>query len=148
MWRKRSTWKTLHKKKSEDNGEQPNKDKARKPHKYLAEKTTVDGIEFASKAEARRYRVLKQREAAGIIAGLELQPKYLLQEKFRYAGKAVRAIEYTADFRYLDVAAHAVVVEDVKGMPTPLYQLKKKLFLRLHAIPSKIIFREIKKPTE
>jgi hypothetical protein len=34
---------------------------------------------------------------------------------------------YVADFRYRDVRADAWVVEDVKGVKTALYKLKKKI---------------------
>ena len=44
--------------------------------KYGAIRTTVDGVTFASKAEARRYAELKLLEQAGEIKGLELQPKF------------------------------------------------------------------------
>ena len=36
-------------------------------NKYHAIKTTVDGITFDSRAEARRYRELKLLERAGVI---------------------------------------------------------------------------------
>ncbi len=99
----------------------------RSGHKYNAKKTVVDGITFASMAEAKRYGELKLLEQAGEISELELQPTYLLQEAFCYGGKAVRKIEYTADFQYVE-ASHTVV-EDVKGMPTPDFRIKWKLFL-------------------
>lgn len=107
---------------------QPQVDKAKKPHKYRATKTKVEGIEFDSKAEARRYKILKLMEQQGKISHLSLQPKYLLQESFRHEGKVVRAITYTADFRYVEDGK--TIVEDVKGMKTALYQIKRKLFLR------------------
>ena len=54
----------------------------RRPTKYNVDTSrigkaarTVDGITFASKAEARRYQVLKARELAGEIRDLELQPR-------------------------------------------------------------------------
>jgi hypothetical protein len=75
------------------------------PHKYGAVKTTVDGIEFDSKAEARRYTELRLLEHAGEIRDLELQPRYELLPAFVDAeGVRHRAIEYVADFRYVDVA--------------------------------------------
>ena len=41
--------------------------------KYNSRKTTVDGITFDSKKEARRYLVLKQMEQDGEIKNLRLQ---------------------------------------------------------------------------
>ena len=88
--------------------------------KYHAHPTVVDGIRFASKAEARRYQELKMLEKAGKISLLALQPKYPIVIK----GKTVTT--YIADFVYLDHEGDPIV-EDVKGMKTPVYRLKKKM---------------------
>lgn len=109
--------------------------------KYNASKMTVDGHRFDSQREARRYETLKQREAAGKIAQLELQPRFELQPAFRYRGEAVRKIEYVADFRYLDYERGGLVVEDVKGMKTDVYRLKRKLFLAKYG--DGVIFEEV-----
>jgi hypothetical protein len=99
--------------------------------KYRSKKVVVDGIKFDSKKEARRYQELKLLERAGAIKALELQPIFLLQDKFRYDNKGYRKIEYIADFKYIDKDGN-VVVEDVKseGTATPVYKIKKKLFLK------------------
>lgn len=99
-------------------------------HKYNAKKTAVDGITFDSKKEATRYRELKALERVGKIDRLELQPRFVLMDGFRYEGKAVRKIEYVADFLYRDLSTCELVVEDVKGVKTDVYKLKKKLFLK------------------
>lgn len=109
--------------------------------KYNASKVTVDGYRFDSRREARRYEELKQMEAAGKIAQLELQPRFELQPAFRYRGEAVRKIEYVADFRYLDYERGGLVVEDVKGMKTDVYRLKRKLFLAKYG--DGVIFEEV-----
>jgi len=44
-------------------------------------------------------------------------------------GKVQRAINYIADFKYLDADSDIIVVEDVKGMETKEFKIKKKLFL-------------------
>ncbi len=98
--------------------------------KYNAIKTERDGIKFDSKKEAKRYKELKHLEKGGIIKNLSLQPKFLLQEKFEYRGEHFRAIYYIADFMYYDPERQAVVVEDVKGIKTEVYKLKKKLFIK------------------
>lgn len=96
-------------------------------HKYGAVKTVIDGITFASKAEGRRYVELRKREQAGEIMRLQLQPRYELQEAFTDAlGVKHRAINYVADFAYFEHGA--VVVEDVKGVETPEFRIKAKLF--------------------
>lgn len=99
-------------------------------HKYHAKKTVIDGITFDSKKEAMRYKELKALERVGKIDMLELQPRFELQESFKHEGKTIRKIEYVADFIYRDLSTLELVVEDVKGVKTDVYKLKKKLFLK------------------
>ena len=92
--------------------------------KYRAQPTVVDGIRFASQAEARRYGHLKMLERAGRIYDLELQPRFPLLVN------AIKVCTYVADFRYRFAGVVGVpVVEDVKGVQTPIYRLKKKMLL-------------------
>ena len=107
--------------------------------KYRAVKTTIDGIKFDSKKEAKRYQELKLLERAGAIKALELQPRFILQDKFRLKGETHRKIEYIADFKYFDVDKKAWIVEDVKGIKTDVYKLKKKIFLKLYGEDYKFI---------
>jgi hypothetical protein len=96
-------------------------------HKYNAKKTVIDGITFDSKKEAMRYEHLKNLERVGKIDRLVLQPRYTLQDKFECAdGEKLRKIEYVADFEYEEDGV--VIVEDVKGMKTDVYKLKRKWF--------------------
>ena len=104
---------------------------AQRRHKYNAQKKTVDGIKFASKREANRYIILKSREEAGEISDLELQPVFILQEKFTDDyGTKHRAIRYTADFRYIEDGIR--VVEDVKGKKTTDFSIRWKWVIRQH----------------
>lgn len=97
-------------------------------HKYNAKKTVVDNVTFDSKAEARRYQELKLLEQAGEIQGLQLQPQFILLEPFiDSSGKRQRPIIYKADFQYKENGQD--MVEDVKGVLTPEFKLKVKLFL-------------------
>ena len=89
--------------------------------KYRAIKTTVDNIVFASKKEAARYSELKMLERSGYLGSLTLQPRYPI-----YFGK-VKICDYVADFTYR-TKDNKIVVEDVKGMKTPTYRLKYKMF--------------------
>lgn len=98
-----------------------------KKSKYSSAKTDIDGIRFDSKKEAEFYAELKLRERAGEISHLRLQPRYLLQEAFKYDGKQFREIEYVADFEYVENGITVVV--DVKGFKTAVYMIKRKLFL-------------------
>lgn len=94
--------------------------------KYNNKKTQVDMYVFDSIAESKRYKELALLEKAGKITGLELQPRFLLQEAFRKNGKTYRKIEYIADFQYIENGQ--VIVEDVKGKETEVFKLKRKLF--------------------
>lgn len=89
--------------------------------KFKNKKVEVDGITFASKAEATRYAHLKLLVRIGEITDLELQPRYPL------VVNGQRVATYVADFRYRVVATGEVIVEDVKGVRTPVYRMKKKL---------------------
>lgn len=98
--------------------------------KFRNIKTTVDGIEFSSKKEAKRYGELKLLERAGEIHGLAVQPRFPL----RVGDKLV--CNYVGDFLYtLKDAAGELIVEDVKSPITrkhPVYRIKVKLFEALH----------------
>ena len=114
----------------------------RKYSKYNAKKTIVDGHPFDSKREAERYCDLKLFLRAGEINNLELQPRFLLQDKFvDKQGNKHRKIEYVADFLYIDKCGKTIV-EDVKGVLTDVYKLKKKMFLKIY--DDKYYFREIR----
>lgn len=111
-------------------------------NKYNAKKTPIDGHNFPSKREAERYCELKLFLKAGLIRNLVLQPRFLLQDKFKdKSGTTHRKIEYVADFMYIDKCGKTIV-EDVKGMMTDVYKLKKKLFLNLY--DDEFEFREIR----
>ena len=97
--------------------------------KYNNTKIRVDGRLFDSKAEAARWQELSLLERAGEITELERQVEYELIPK----QKGERAVKYIADFRYVDHEGK-VVVEDTKGVRTPVYILKRKLMLRVHGI--------------
>lgn len=102
----------------------------KKMTKYNNKKTIVDGKIFDSKKEARRYQELALMEKSGKITNLELQPKFTLQEKFKYNGEIYHAITYTADFSYIEREDAKTVVEDVKGVETEIFKLKRKLFIK------------------
>ncbi|MCQ4782817.1 DUF1064 domain-containing protein [Anaerostipes hadrus] len=99
-----------------------------RPNKYNNHKTIVDGIKFDSIREAERYQELKLLEEAGEISHLELQPVVVLQDKFIYQGKTIRAITYRGDFAYFDRRVNRGVIEDVKGVETDVFKIKKKMF--------------------
>ena len=99
-------------------------------NKFGAKKTVLDGITFASRAEAQRYADLKLLERIGEITELELQPAFDL------VVNGHKVCRYIADFRYRKAATGEAVVEDVKSAPTrtPEYRIKRKLMLACHGI--------------
>lgn len=114
----------------------------RRYSKFNAKKTVIDGIKFDSKREANRYCELKLLEKANEIRNLELQPRFLLQDKFKdKTGTTHRKIEYVADFMYVD-KDNKKIVEDVKGVLTDVYKIKKKMFLKIY--DDQYEFREIR----
>lgn len=102
-----------------------------KKSKYGAVKTKVDGIVFDSKKESNRYAELKVLEQAGVITNLRLQVPFELMPKSKYG----MAIRYYADFVYYE--NNKLIVEDAKGMRTPMYKIKKRLMAEVHGIEIK-----------
>lgn len=101
--------------------------------KYRAKKVEVDGIRFDSRKEAERYKKLRILQATGEISDLQLQVKFELIPSQRSDGRVIeRAVTYVADFTYL--CNGVFVVEDVKGLRTPEYVIKRKLMLYIHGI--------------
>lgn len=98
-----------------------------KQAKYRNRKTTLDGIDFDSKAEAREYARLKLRQAAGEITNLRCQVPFAI------VVNGVKVCTYIADFTYLDKDGKMAVV-DVKGMKTPAYRIKKKLMRAIYGV--------------
>lgn len=87
-----------------------------RPSKYKNVKTQVDGILFDSKREAERYIALQLLQQSGEIDGFATQPSFLLPGKIRYR----------PDF--IVSAKGRVWVEDVKGLETEAFRLKKRLW--------------------
>ena len=104
------------------------------PTKYnKVKKVELDGIKFDSLKEMRMYEALRLLQRAKEIRDLEVHPKFELQPKFVSAdGKNVRAITYTADFRFFDEKQCRVRIVDCKGWKTQMYLLKRKMFDYLH----------------
>src|SRR5581483_870062 len=92
-------------------------------NKYFNKFTLIQGIKFASKAEARRYDELRNLERAKIISGLTLQPKFPL------IVNGTKVCTYIGDFAYTENGKF--VCEDVKGLKTAVYNIKRKLLLAL-----------------
>ena len=97
--------------------------------KYGNTKVEIDGVPFDSKREAARWQELRLMERAGEISDLRRQVRYELVPKL----PGERPVDYIADFVYRDKDGNNVV-EDVKGVRTPVYVIKRKLMLWRHGI--------------
>ena len=105
---------------------------ARGGSKYHARKTTIDGIQFDSAKEAKRYTKLRDMEMAGEIQGLRLQVPFEILPSFECDGVKYRGMKYIADFVYYRDGKQ--VVEDTKGWKTAEYRMKKKLMAYMNHI--------------
>ena len=101
--------------------------------KYRATQTVYKGIKFHSQGEFKRYLELKLLEAANKISELKLQPKYPL-----VVDKSL-VCNYIADFEYLEDGV--LITEDFKGMITPMFRLKRKLFEILYKRKLRLTFK-------
>ena len=93
--------------------------------KYNARPVDADGYHFDSTAEYNRYRELCLFVKAGLISNLEVHPRFEIVPKDTHG----KALHYEADFAYHYCPDNREVVEDVKGVKTGVYLLKKRLFL-------------------
>lgn len=98
--------------------------------KYHNKFTYVGSIKFHSAKEAERYIRLLDLQKKGYIDNLVLQKRFELIPK----QKAVRPCYYYADFVYDDLRTGKTIVEDVKGIRTDVYKIKKKLMKFIHNI--------------
>ena len=108
--------------------------------KYHAEKTELDGIKFDSRAEAKRYSDLMLLQRAGKISGLTRQVPFLIAAGVKLHGeKRTRpAVRFLADFVY-SCPVDGVVVEDVKGMDTPMSRLKRHLMATVLGVMVRVV---------
>lgn len=111
----------------------PSQVKPKKQPKFHNKKVVVDGIKFDSKRESERYQQLKLLVRAGKIQDLKLQVPFELIPTQRIDGKVVeQSCVYVADFVYTEDGKQ--VVEDVKGVRTDAYIMKRKEMLYRHNI--------------
>lgn len=95
--------------------------------KYFAKKVEIDNQIFDSKDEANYYLYLLELKRTKQILGFTPQPAFELQPGFKKNGVTFKPIKYIADFEvYLPNGEIDVV--DVKGMITPDFALKRKMF--------------------
>lgn len=90
-------------------------------NKYRNIPCIVEGKRFSSKKEGKRYSALLLLLKHGVIQNLTLQPRFPILIN----GKKI--CDYVGDFQYFDIEKDKWTVEDVKGIKTPVYKLKKKM---------------------
>ena len=95
---------------------------------------------FDSAKEWRRNQELEIMQRAGEISELNrqvpfvLMPSYTISDKTTKQGfKTVREIRYIADFTYR-LKDGTRIIEDVKGMQTDVFKIKRKLLERKIAL--------------
>lgn len=103
-------------------------------NKYGAKRISLSGKKHDSLAESRRYSELSRLARLGVISDLKRQvPFELIPAQYSEDGKLLeRAVTYKADFTYYKDGK--LVVEDVKGVKTKDYIIKRKLMLYVHKI--------------
>lgn len=143
--------------------------------RFIHNTCIIDGIQFASEAESRRYLELKALKRTGEISEFELQPRYKLLEAFRKCPacgnnqahvpgtskksvvncqncgtktEVVQGMEYVADFKliYPDGTER---IEDVKGTKKfmdEIFKHKRKWFNFLY--PGKYIHIVVMPPVK
>ena len=108
-------------------------------NKYKNTRVIVDGIKFDSKAESEYYLHLCQMLKLGLIESFERQPKVYLS-KAKILIKPDFVITENGKTHYVDV----------KGVLTPVFSLKARLWAAYMDKPLKLVkkyakgFREIK----
>ena len=104
--------------------------------KYRNKPCEVGGEKYRSHRERDRHQSLLLLQRAGKIAGLTREVPFELAPGVKIEGEPRKrpALRYVADFVYSDVETGRIVVEDAKGMQTPVYRLKKHLMATLRGI--------------
>jgi len=90
---------------------------------HNAKKKEVDWIVFDSKLEADYYLYLKWNKD---VVDIKTQPVYMLQPAVK--SKWLQKITYVLDFEVTYKDWHIDLV-DIKGMPTEVSKLKRKMFI-------------------
>lgn len=101
-----------------------------KKSKYSNKKTLYKGHLYDSKKESQRAMELDSLKKRGVIKDWWVQPE------FKIIHQGVKICSYFADFAVLYNNGF-IEYEDVKGVKTDIYRLKKKLVQAFHGITIK-----------
>lgn len=105
--------------------------------KYGNVKCKAHGLTFDSKVELARYRFLMEQARDGKISGLRHHVE------FPCVVNGIEICKYEADFLY-GKKGGKIIIEDVKGVQTAVFRIKKKLMLACNGLEIRIV----KSPTE
>ena len=108
-----------------------------KKTKYGNQPQEVGGEKYRSKRELTRHRELLMLQEVGKIENLRREvPFVLVPTQRKQDGKSERGVVYVADFVYdhFPQGFRQVCIEDVKGVRTKEYVIKRKLMLQKHGI--------------
>ncbi len=124
-------------------------------HKYGAKSVVIGGIRFPSTGEGNRYLYLKDCARRGIIRDLQLQVPFELYPPI-YEPKLLKrgprkgqtvngrllweGITYISDFVYT-LPDGTQVVEDFKGVQTPVFKIKRRLLKERCGIELRVVIR-------
>jgi hypothetical protein len=105
--------------------------KVNKPSKYKNKKVEICGIKFDSIKESNHYKRL---------VGLALMQGFTFEvhKRFPIVINGVKLCTYVSDF-VLTYPNGAVIVQDVKGVETPVFKLKKKLMKIVNGIDIEVL---------
>lgn len=106
--------------------------KSRK-NKYSAQKITLDGIVFDSKAETAWYIQLKKLQETGKIRDLEIHKVFRIGYKIKYIPDFVYFRKVLTDDGWVKE------IDDVKGVLTSVFRLKQKIFEKKKKLKINII---------
>lgn len=104
--------------------------------KYRNKPCQVGAEKYRSQRERDRHQALLMMQRTGRIADLKREVPYELAPGVKIIGEKRKrpAVRYVADFLYRDMRTGSLVIEDAKGVQTPLYRLKKHLMKTVHGI--------------
>ena len=101
---------------------------AQNNNKYNAKKVMIDNITFDSINESKFYLHCLCLMRSEQITSFTMQQEFELQPAYiNHDGHKIRKISYLADFILTYPNNHKRII-DIKGMETPVFKLKKKMF--------------------
>lgn len=108
--------------------------------KYRNHRTVVDGVTFDSKREAEYWHQLCLQQRAGLVFDLRRQVAFELAPGVKFAGakRAQPALRLIVDFAYRDRHGQQVL-EDVKGVLTTAFTIKRHLLKAVHGLEVRVI---------